>query len=922
MSTFDSTKASLSDLLREIAKGRIQLPDFQRGWIWDDDHIQDLLVSIARSFPIGAVMLLEAGGDVRFQTRPVEGLENKVQRDQVPEKLILDGQQRLTTLTQALSIDRPVHTRTAQGKGIKRYYYFNIQKVVNEPDSLDDAVVAVDENRQQRSDFGRKVDLDLSTTELECKLLHFPSSQIMNSDDWEATLYRVAPEQFGTYMAFRRQVLDAFRTYLVPVIQLQKETSKEAVCLVFEKVNTGGVQLSVFELVTASYAADGYNLRDDWFGSKARDVDSRKERLEQAALLKGIEATDFLQGVSLLHTHEIRRAALDSGKTGKQLRPISAKRADILQLPLGAWKRWADELEEGFRDVARFLRRQYFYSQRELPYRTQLVPLAAVLTRLGERWLEPRIYDKLTRWFWCGVLGELYGGAVETRIANDYEELLGWFEADAALPRTVREANFQPDRFDTLRSRLSAAYKGINVLVLREGAKDWYWKATIQELDTDEIALDIHHIFPRRWCEGKKIGRERYDSILNKTPISYIANRKIGGEAPSRYLPRIQREKHVALNDSEMDELLISHALTADLLRRDAFDDFVEDRRRRLSRLIEAAMGKPVHLSETADYDEGVTAERSADAEATEDAVIGYGAGRGRQPEESKFLEACDEHGRVVLSRILDFADDKGMSVRWGSKGFSMGVEANRTRVVVCYVFPPGTFWSALYDRAGIEKKTAAPADAVAYLQKAAERTGLFEPAGSGQSLKCVIDHPFTEDETNALVAWCESVEQAIWKHAVPGGRPHRTVLSRTEFLESCDDHGRAVYSRIFDLANRKDISLKWATTSFNIVVDVAGVPEPVCRAGVPGSKFGQAVWTALGSDHWGIRKTGAPEEVVEQLWQQAEQTGLFGPAGKELKCLIDRAFTDDEVDALVAWCESAEQAIRKHAVPVGAPSG
>ena len=71
---------------------------------------------------------------------------------------------------------------------------------------------------------------------------------------------------------------------------------------------------------------------------------------------------------------------------------------------------------------------------------------------------------------------------------------------------------------------------------------------------------------------------------------------------------------------------------------------------------------------------------------------------------------------------------------------------------------------------------------------------------------------------------------------------------------------------------------------------------EPVCTAGVPGSKFGQAVRTALGSDHWGIRKTGAPTEVVEQL-RRSEQTGL--PAGKELKCPIDRTFTDDEVDSL-----------------------
>lgn len=594
MTTFDSTKASLNDLLREIQEGKIQLPDFQRGWVWDDDHIRDLLVSIARSFPIGAVMMLESGGEVRFETRPVEGLEGRIAQGKEPEKLILDGQQRLTTLTQALSLDEAVRTRTAKGKKIKRHYYFDIRKAVEMPHALDEAVVAVDENRQLRANFGRDVVLDLSTPERECEQLHFPCSRVMNSDDWEATLHRVAPDQFATYMDFRGRVLAAFRGYQLPVIQLRKETSKEAVCLVFEKVNTGGVQLSVFELITASYAADGYNLRDDWFGSSVRKVDSRKARIEQDPILVGTEATEFLQALSLLHTHEARQADLAAGKTGKQVRPVSAKRADVLQLPLSAWQRWADALEAGFRQVGRFLRKECFYNRRELPYSTQLVPLAAVMARLGDRWLEPRIYDKLARWFWSGVLGELYGGAVETRIANDFEELLRWFDDDDAMPRTVRDASFQPERFHTLRTRLSAAYKGINVLVLREGSRDWFWKASIKELDTDEIALDIHHIFPRDWCDAHGVSRDRYDTILNKTPISYKANRKIGGDAPSVYLPRLQREKQVGLADHQMDELLASHALSPALLRQDDFNGFIEDRRRRLSMLIEQAMGKPV----------------------------------------------------------------------------------------------------------------------------------------------------------------------------------------------------------------------------------------------------------------------------------------------------------------------------------------
>ena len=182
-------------------------------------------------------------------------------------------------------------------------------------------------------------------------------------------------------------------------------------------------------------------------------------------------------------------------------------------------------------------------------------------------------------------------------MANDYDDMLHWIDDDEALPRTVRDANFQSDRFDTLRSRQSAAYKAINVLVLREDSKDWFWKASIKELNADEIALDIHHIFPRDWCENQGISRDRYDSILNKTPISYKANRKIGGEAPSCYLPRIQQEEQVSLSDAEMDELLASHAISPDLLRQDDFERFLEDRRKRLSGLVEKAMGKPVSQS-------------------------------------------------------------------------------------------------------------------------------------------------------------------------------------------------------------------------------------------------------------------------------------------------------------------------------------
>lgn len=593
MSTFDSTKRLLPEILSEIVKGKIQLPDFQRGWVWDDQHIRSLLVSVARSFPVGAVMLLETGGEARFQLRSIEGVSLPSGTSDA-ELLILDGQQRLTTLTQVLALKSAVKTRTEKGKAIERHYYWHIPTALEGGDRLDEAIEAVGIDRMQRKNFDRDVVLDLSSTKKECQALYFPCDQILNSDVWEEALQEHAPENFPLYMKFRRDVLNAFRNYQLPVIQLHRATSKEAVCLVFEKVNTGGVPLNVFELVTATYAADGYNLRDDWLGSVQRQVVSRYQRLCKEPVLQQAESTDFLQAISMIHTLEKRRADLAEGKTGKSVQPVSAKRASILEMPLEAYKKWADPVEAGFLLAAKFLRRECVKAPRDLPYRTQLAPLAAVLAQLRERWLEPRINAKLSQWFWCGVLGELYGGAIETRIANDVEDLLLWIDDDLAIPRTIGDAQFNIDRLDRMTSRLSAAYKGLNVLVLREGAHDFFWKAKIQELEAEELALDIHHIFPQDWCEKNGIKRAVYNTIVNKTPISYKANRMIGGHAPSKYLNKLQEHKQVQLDNAAMDVILTSHLIPPGAIRADDFHAFYASRKAALIALIERAMAKGV----------------------------------------------------------------------------------------------------------------------------------------------------------------------------------------------------------------------------------------------------------------------------------------------------------------------------------------
>ena len=145
----------------------------------------------------------------------------------------------------------------------------------------------------------------------------------------------------------------------------------------FEKVNTGGVTLSMFELVTASFAAQDENLslREDW--------DIRRNRLHGA---------------------------------------------------FGA--------------------------------------LAALYVELGDQLAPAVARAKLERWFWSGIFGEVYGGAVETQYGLDLAQVVNWVRGGAE-PTLVSEANFVPERLLSLRTRNSAAYKGLYALQMKSGAADW-----------------------------------------------------------------------------------------------------------------------------------------------------------------------------------------------------------------------------------------------------------------------------------------------------------------------------------------------------------------------------------------------------------------------------------------------------------------
>ena len=585
---FTTNPIALNALLNDVHHGRIQLPDFQRGWVWDDERIKGLLVSISRSFPVGAVMTLSADGDMQFQKRPIEGVP--VNGNKNPDRYLLDGQQRLTSLYQALRYPGPVETKEKPGgnRVIKRRYYLDMQAALDPSADPEDRIISVPEGRVETRNFGRDIVRDLSSAELEFQNHMIPTERIMDNTAWgfEYAQYwnghsdeHPHGNAFEYFMKFQNDVLNNFTSYQLPVINLEKDTSKEAVCTVFEKVNTGGVTLNVFELLTASLAADGFSLRDDW--------DARRIRMHtRFGVLQGVDNTNFLQVITLLVTQQRRRHAT----TGQPRPGIGCKRSDILSLTLDEYREWADRAERGFEAAAKFLHSQFVFTQPNIPYNTQMVPLAALHVELGHELETLNAKERLERWYWCGVFGEMYGSSVETQYARDVPEVADYIR-NGTEPYLIQEANFSPSRLISLRTRQSAAYKGLYALQMKSGASDWLSGQSLTLADWHNQNIDIHHIFPVRWCEREadpRVPKSLYNSIINKTPIDTRTNQIIGGNAPSRYLSRLR------VNNNRIPEVLRTHWLDSELLEADQFARCFAQRGAAMLELIGRAMDKPI----------------------------------------------------------------------------------------------------------------------------------------------------------------------------------------------------------------------------------------------------------------------------------------------------------------------------------------
>lgn len=517
---FATDKLSLRSLLDDIHSRDLALPDFQRDFVWDPIATEELLESIFSEFPTGSLLLMQHRDD-GFWARAVAGAPGL--DGHRPLRLVLDGQQRLTSLYQALY-------------GVGDYRYYLKVDDLSRGKSIEEALFHETAKRAQK--------LRYDTLEFQAAKLQLPLSEVFGGAGflkWSSRIRKQRQKSLDPKEDIEDELseihdkwIDRLPNYDYPYVLLGEQVSMVAICRIFETLNRTGVKLTVFELLAARYFAHDLRLRDKWYETT---------RLFPILDEFEVDPVSVLQAISL-RAHN----------------PPACQRSDLLKLTTDDIREYWDDVAEGYAAILKMLQTECgVLSRRWLPYSPQLVPMAAV----WQEWISRPKGAKaganrlrLQRWFWRAALRQDYESAANTQAEKDYSELIDWF-ASGKEPSAVA-AELEPIQFREITHRQRAVYNACMALIVRSGALDFHKLQPIGPEALREQQIDDHHVFPRGYLAEIPGGHDMpVDSVLNRTLIDKQTNIRIGKKAPTTYLTEMEKE----LTRDQLNELLTSHLL-------------------------------------------------------------------------------------------------------------------------------------------------------------------------------------------------------------------------------------------------------------------------------------------------------------------------------------------------------------------------
>ncbi len=576
----------LRDVLLDIHKHKTALPDFQRPWVWEPDMVRELILSVAYRYPAGSLLTMPILGN-SFALRAFEGAGPLPPAPAKPAMMVLDGQQRLTSLYQALFRSQGVRV-----KDRTFHFYLDVKYLLSDPPPtdaiLDTALFYVSEEKNsKRVRYESLKPLYEITTQAqeiaEGAMPLYLSMDKVPLGKWKRDYLRpLAHNDIEKLDALEvdwdRLVgpwLEAIHTYQFPVIELGASMPLDAICHIFEKVNSTGVALDVFDLCTAILWSEGFQLNKEW--------ETTHGQLRPSFPMQDISGTYFLQGLSLLASLDRKQAKLNSTFA------VTCRKADLMKMSKATVQKWWPVLVSGYQEAVKFMADQGILSKRVLPYSTLIIPLAAIFAHVIQVKGQANVgavWPKVRQWYWCSVFSQRYSSKTETTSAQDFEQVLNWIDG-GSTPDIIHAFNFRADALEEITSIRNAIYKGVLCLLSSEGAKDFGGGGKLSTHLAAVTKQDHHHIFPTKALATLGVTDSRGDAIINKTLINAAVNQSIGGNLPSLYIKNSRAKMGAAL----FDEILASHQIDAALLSSDQWPAFIQDRRERIRGFIHAACG-------------------------------------------------------------------------------------------------------------------------------------------------------------------------------------------------------------------------------------------------------------------------------------------------------------------------------------------
>lgn len=525
----------IDDWLHRISSGQLRLPSFQRGVAWEKGRIASMLTTIVHDLPLGITLILDVGDGEKFHSRPLETAPDTPTK--VTEHL-LDGQQRLTALWQAL---KPARDPSMKTQSVE--YFIHLPEFDDDPDNDDEGltvrpITRWSDARAQRRPLWCDVAaecrergmvpvrlLDPNNAEVSAWVqAAFPTQPIDETSSAEVQLeaHRAAVEMSAKRDHLKDVITplrERVRHYNLPYLRLPASTPKDVALRVFINMNTNAKPLSAYDIVVAEMEnATGARLRE-----LVADLNSAQPMLRRYF--------DDL-GSAVLQV-----AALMQGKLPSQVGYFDLDYARLVD-------QW-DLLGSGFRRVAGLLADEGIFDAARVPTGPALPVAAALLagtTEVGDA--RARVDQVVRRYLWSAFFTSRYQSAAPTRAAADFlalQSVLDGRGGVTSVPVFDRELYPLPTYRELITAGWSKKVDRLGRAILAAstyfGARDF---ADDTRLSADNITRrEYHHLFPDALL--REAGIDSYLG-LNCALITWKTNRTIGRLDPITYLEqRVER---------------------------------------------------------------------------------------------------------------------------------------------------------------------------------------------------------------------------------------------------------------------------------------------------------------------------------------------------------------------------------------------